>query len=119
MCTKSLHEKASWDNKNIEVFIKLYVKEVKAGYRPHTHFNREIGIILQLFLDQRVGKNTNEPNLKNKWDCMKKDWGYWKAMLKGETGLGWNHKKQTIDASDDWWEKKIHVHELIFAYELQ
>ncbi|KAI5652801.1 hypothetical protein M9H77_29988 [Catharanthus roseus] len=30
-------------------------------------------------------------------------------MLKDETGLGWNHNKQTINASYDWWKKKIQI----------
>ena len=26
-----------------------------------------------------------------------------------ETGLGWDANKQTIDATDEWWEEKIKV----------
>ena len=28
-------------------------------------------------------------------------------MIGKETGLGWNHRLRTIDASEEWWEKKI------------
>lgn len=28
-------------------------------------------------------------------------------MIGKETGLGWNHKLRTVDASEEWWEKKI------------
>ena len=28
-------------------------------------------------------------------------------MISKEIGLGWDPVKKTIDASDDWWEKKI------------
>ncbi|MFQ6646060.1 hypothetical protein Gotur_020079 [Gossypium turneri] len=24
-----------------------------------------------------------------------------------DTGLGWNPKKRTVDASDDWWESRL------------
>ncbi|MFQ6670601.1 hypothetical protein Gotur_035458 [Gossypium turneri] len=25
----------------------------------------------------------------------------------GDTGLGWNPIKRTVDASDDWWESRL------------
>ncbi|XP_012851818.1 PREDICTED: uncharacterized protein LOC105971511 [Erythranthe guttata] len=40
---------------------------------------------------------------------MKKEWGQWKTLLHGESGLGWNHIKGTVDATPEWWQKKIHV----------
>jgi hypothetical protein len=38
---------------------------------------------------------------------LKKEWNIWKRLIGKETGLGWDPVKKTIDASDDWWEKKI------------
>ncbi|XP_059639634.1 L10-interacting MYB domain-containing protein-like [Cornus florida] len=31
----------------------------------------------------------------------------WEALLRGETGIGWDTERQTIDASSDWWETKL------------
>ena len=28
-------------------------------------------------------------------------------MIGKETGLGWNHRLRTVDASEEWWEKKL------------
>lgn len=90
------------------------MKEVKTGHRPHNHFNKSDwnNIIADFRLES--GRKYKRAQLKNKWDCKKKDWRYWKEMLKDETGLGWNHNKQTINASYDWWKKKIQVHKFIF-----
>ena len=40
---------------------------------------------------------------------MKARWGLWKKLKGRETGLGWDHEKWTIAASDEWWAKKIEV----------
>ncbi|MBA0650011.1 hypothetical protein Goklo_017502 [Gossypium klotzschianum] len=39
---------------------------------------------------------------KNRWDVLKKEWKAWKKLKDGDTGLGWNPIKRTVDASDDW-----------------
>ncbi|KAG8378574.1 hypothetical protein BUALT_Bualt08G0151000 [Buddleja alternifolia] len=44
---------------------------------------------------------------ENRWDSLKKEWGIWKRLLRGESGLGWNNEKGTIEATPDWWQRKI------------
>ena len=44
--------------------------------------------------------------LKNKWDSLKKEWSVWHKLFAKETGLGWDSVKHTVDAPDEWWEKK-------------
>ncbi|MFQ6670605.1 hypothetical protein Gotur_035458 [Gossypium turneri] len=48
----------------------------------------------------------SQRQLKNRWDALKKEWKAWKKLKDGDTGLGWNPIKRTVDASDDWWETK-------------
>ncbi|KAF2292273.1 hypothetical protein GH714_018359 [Hevea brasiliensis] len=38
---------------------------------------------------------------------MKDQWKMWKALKGNETGLGWDHKKGTVVAADEWWNEKI------------
>ena len=47
--------------------------------------------------------------LKHKYDGFKVRWALWKKLKGKETGLGWDHEKGTIAASDEWWLKKIEV----------
>ncbi|MFQ6646057.1 hypothetical protein Gotur_020079, partial [Gossypium turneri] len=37
------------------------------------------------------------------------EWKAWKKLKGEDTGLGWNPKKRTVDASDDWWESRLKV----------
>jgi hypothetical protein len=40
---------------------------------------------------------------------LKKEWNIWKRLIGKEIGLGWDSVKKTIDAPDEWWEKKLQV----------
>ncbi|KAK8949408.1 hypothetical protein KSP39_PZI006186 [Platanthera zijinensis] len=31
----------------------------------------------------------------------------WNNLVRGETGLGWNASRKTIDASDEWWDERL------------
>lgn len=106
--------KAHWDNKSTEIFIRLCVQEMNAGNRPGTHFNKIGWDNLIKKFSAATNRKYTRIQLKNKWDSMKKEWGLWQALLHGESGLGWNHIKGTVDATPEWWQKKIQV-TLIFG----
>nr|GMC67926.1 L10-interacting MYB domain-containing protein-like [Ipomoea batatas] len=38
---------------------------------------------------------------------MRSRWGLWKQLRGKETGLGWDHDKGTISATDEWWDLKV------------
>ncbi|KAL3502765.1 hypothetical protein ACH5RR_037214 [Cinchona calisaya] len=40
---------------------------------------------------------------------MKKEWQLWNKLIGKETGLGWDPIKKTIDASNDWWNKRLEI----------
>ncbi|KAK9272485.1 hypothetical protein L1049_002858 [Liquidambar formosana] len=42
-------------------------------------------------------------------DNLKKEWQIWDKLVGHETGLGWNYAKQTVDATPEWWDRKIQV----------
>ncbi|XP_012832853.1 PREDICTED: uncharacterized protein LOC105953711 [Erythranthe guttata] len=104
--------KANWDNKTTEVFIRLCVQETTAGNRPGSHFNKIGWDNLVKKFSSATNRNYTRIQLKNKWDIMKKEWGQWKAILHGESGLGWNQIKGTVDATPEWWHKKIQANPL-------
>lgn len=66
--------KAYWNDKTLEVVIKLFFHETLAGNRPNGHFNI-IGwknIISKFAIETK--KNCDYKQIKNKWDGLKKDW---------------------------------------------
>ncbi|XP_021761998.1 uncharacterized protein LOC110726791 [Chenopodium quinoa] len=38
---------------------------------------------------------------------MRKDWRLWKNLKQSETGIGWDPKSGKIDATNEWWQRKI------------
>jgi hypothetical protein len=59
--------------------------------------------------NEKTEKQYCYKQLKNKWDSLKKDCNIWKRLIGKKTGIGWDLVKKTIDALDDWWEKKLQV----------
>ena len=51
-------------------------------------------------MKKATGKDYTRPQLKNKWDGLKNEWKLWKQLKGKETGLGWNIKKNTSDATE-------------------
>ncbi|CAL9013503.1 unnamed protein product [Prunus brigantina] len=98
---------AVWNNQNTTIFCDLCIKEVEAGNRLGTHFKKEGWENVRISLSKETGAEYDKSQLKNKWDALKEQWKIWKELIGKETGLGWNSKLGTIDASDEWWHNKI------------
>ncbi|KAL6345455.1 hypothetical protein AAG906_017174 [Vitis piasezkii] len=99
--------KAYWDDITMDAFIKVCVTETLAGNRPNSHFNK-LGWknVIKAF-NNLTGRNYQYRQLKNKWSSLKKDWQLWNTLIGKETGLGWDPMRQTINASNEWWDKKL------------
>ncbi|PPS19173.1 hypothetical protein GOBAR_AA01392 [Gossypium barbadense] len=88
----TLATKAVWDDELTLIFCELCVNEVNAGNRPTTHLNSKgCENVVALF----------------QWDTLKKEWRLWRELLKDSTGIGWCPSKRTVDATEEWWAKKI------------
>ncbi|XP_056686055.1 L10-interacting MYB domain-containing protein-like [Spinacia oleracea] len=105
---KVKRSKATWDDESTRIFCEVCADEVHAGNRPNTHFNRVGWDNVVKKFQLRTGKRYDKKQLKNKWEKLKSEFSTWKNLHK-ETGLGWNHDNNTIDASEDWWENKEQV----------
>ncbi|KAL2893661.1 hypothetical protein RDABS01_009570 [Bienertia sinuspersici] len=66
---------------------------------------------IQLDVERRIGRAfNNSDNYKHKYDTMRRDYCLWKALKNSETGLGWDPVSRKIDASNEWWQRKIKEH---------
>ncbi|KAL5555851.1 hypothetical protein UlMin_038087 [Ulmus minor] len=99
--------KAVWDAESTNTFCELCIKEVEARLCPGTHFDKVGWENLCKNFSTATGRMYTKAQLKNKWDALKTDWKFWKDLIGKETGLGWNSKKKTIDASDECWLSRL------------
>ncbi|PPR85269.1 hypothetical protein GOBAR_AA35424 [Gossypium barbadense] len=103
----TLTTKAVWDDELTLIFCELCVNKVNAGNRPTTHLNSKGWENVVALFQAKTQKNYGKPQLKNKWDTLKKEWRLWRELLKDSTGIGWCPSKRTVDATEEWWAKKI------------
>ncbi|WKA01927.1 hypothetical protein VitviT2T_020176 [Vitis vinifera] len=96
--------KAYWDDIAMDAFIKVCVIETLAGNRPNSHFSKLGWKNVVKAFNNLTGRNYQYKQLKNKWSSLKK---LWNTMIGKETGLGWDPIRQTINASNEWWDKKL------------
>lgn len=101
--------KAVWNRGILHVFCDICIRAVQMGMRPGTHFSKQGWKYVIGQFERQSGQCFTKKQLKNKWDGIKKDWKIWKSLLDQGSKLGWDPKKQTIAASDDWWDEKIKV----------
>ena len=105
---KGLH-KATWDALATMVFCEGCKEEVIAGNRPLGCLSKNgYKNLAQKFL-ARTGRPYVKKQFKNKWDSLKKEYGYWLALKRAATGLGWDDKLGTVIADDEWWTLYIQV----------
>ncbi|XP_012846397.1 PREDICTED: uncharacterized protein LOC105966383 [Erythranthe guttata] len=88
-------------------FIELCEEEIGKGNRPNSHFNSSGWKILVRRFNEVTGKNYVYKQLRNHWDSMKKDWILFKKLMHQETGIGWDPLTNSIEASDEWWARKL------------
>lgn len=100
---------AKWDKRLVHKFCDLCIREIEIGNRPGMRLTT-IGWhnVLSNFAKE-TGRGYGLKQLKNKWDMLKRDQKLWKLLLENETGIKWNPRKDTLDASSNWWTEKIKV----------
>ena len=50
--------------------------------------------------------------IKNKWDHLKKEWKQYNECFDDDTGLGYDAGTGMLEASEEWWTRKITVSSL-------
>ncbi|PPD67244.1 hypothetical protein GOBAR_DD35878 [Gossypium barbadense] len=86
----TLATKVVWDDELTLIFCELCVNEVNAGNRPTTHLNSKGWENVVALFQAKTQKIYRKPQLKNKWDTLKKEWRLWRELLKESTATGEN-----------------------------
>ncbi|XP_011014260.1 PREDICTED: uncharacterized protein LOC105118094 [Populus euphratica] len=97
--------KVSWSKDMLHIFYDICIVAIEKGMRPNTHFDKTGWKFIMVVFKEKTSLAFTKTQLKNKWDGAKKEWRIWKKLI-SETGVGCNNEFGTINASDEWWNKK-------------
>ncbi|GAV56764.1 Myb_DNA-bind_3 domain-containing protein [Cephalotus follicularis] len=109
MVIKKTTQQATWPMPLVMIFCDAIIKEIASGGLANTHLSKEGWKNVVEAFNTSTGKDYDYHQLKNKWDQLKKDYSLWKDLIGNDTRLGWSYTKQTVNANDEWWEKKIQL----------
>ncbi|KAK9006884.1 hypothetical protein V6N11_019215 [Hibiscus sabdariffa] len=104
--------KAVWDLKETKYFIQGCLDQVSKGERNGTNLTKQVWQAFTSYFFDLTGKNYDKSQFKNRWDSLKREWSIWFKLFAKETGIDWDSVKNTVDASNEWWEQKIAVYDV-------
>ena len=83
--------KTTLDDNNTEIFVNLCVDEIVVNRnKPGLHINKRGWDNIIARYKNHTGVEYTKTQLKNRWDRLRQEWGWWKDLIRGELGLGWN-----------------------------
>jgi hypothetical protein len=80
--------------------------QLSKGERVGTSFTKKGWNNIVSRFHELTGRKYEKVQLKNRYDSLRKDWQEWYNLFGKETGLGWDPVNNTVQAPDDWWERK-------------
>ncbi|KQK18034.1 zinc finger CCCH domain-containing protein 43-like [Brachypodium distachyon] len=100
--------KATWDAVAHRAFLDVCIEEVEANNRPTQCLNAVGYANLISKFNERMKRNYDRKQMKNRWETLKNDYNTWKTLTQRASSIGRDPNTHTIAASDEWWEKEIH-----------
>lgn len=79
------------------IFCNFYLKEIELENCSKTYFKEEDSYNIIKNIGERIEREYNRTQFKNKRDLLKKDWKLWKELKYRSTRLGWDPSKKTVD----------------------
>ena len=107
--TKGKGGQANWTELMYKIFLEFCVEEMVAGNRPGHYFNDRGQKNIAAKFKRATSLDWTEPQFRNRWGRLKRDWTKWNGLLYSTTGAGWDPITKTISATDTWWQEKIAV----------
>ena len=110
--------RAVWSKETLYIFIDLcnQFMERSKGKRGAIVSQRLPWKKVEAEFQKRTKLSWDKNKLKHKYDWMRCRWSLWKQLKGREIGLGSDHDKGTISASDKWWDSKIQVSFFLCSY---
>ncbi|KAJ8444630.1 LOW QUALITY PROTEIN: hypothetical protein Cgig2_023693 [Carnegiea gigantea] len=102
-CKDGNKEIFQWMNEEMTILCETCLQYIAKHSRAQFFAWKEI----QQEVKKKIGRQCGANSCKYKYDTMKNDWRLWKQLKILETVLGWNPVTGKIEASDEWWMKKI------------
>ena len=97
--------------KELKAFCDLCAIQVLEGKRCGGYLKNEgVDAVIKQFGE--MGKVVTHMQVKNKWDHLRKQWKLYKECFDNETRLGIDAGTGKLDASSEWWTRKIAVSSL-------
>ena len=95
----------------LKTFCDLCAAQVLDDKRSGGFLKRE-GVDTVIKQLDEMGKVVSYMQFKNKWDHLRKQWKVYKECFECKTGLGIDSITGKLEASDEWWTRKIVVSSL-------
>ncbi|XP_054806174.1 L10-interacting MYB domain-containing protein-like [Prosopis cineraria] len=99
--------KATWDTTATKMFIELCLEQVHKNERKGGTFTKKGWKDIRAGFNEKSRRQYDKTQLKNKWDNLRKEWVLWDKLFGEEADLKWDNARNTVDAPDDWWAKKL------------
>ncbi|VFQ68017.1 unnamed protein product [Cuscuta campestris] len=103
----NVRERAQWERSRVITFCDICKRELENGNRSGGSLKKFVWTSIATKFKNETGLTYDSQQMKHKWDMLKKEWKNWRILKRLATGLGWNPRKGTIDATDDWWDRNI------------
>ena len=100
-----------WTNEQFDKFLDICIQGTMIGKRNGVGWGDKGWLWVEGEI-KAANLNFTREQLKHKWDWMKEQWKLWKALIRKETGIGWDPIKGIVDAPREWWDAKIEVSQL-------
>ncbi|XP_028795961.1 uncharacterized protein LOC114751454 [Neltuma alba] len=98
--------KAYWDVSTTGVFLKICMDQVFNKHRQGSSFTKLGWDNIHKTFNEKTGRGYEKKQLKNRLDNLRKEWKLFEQLIGKETGIGWDPERNTVVASDEWWERK-------------
>ncbi|XP_028773873.1 L10-interacting MYB domain-containing protein-like [Neltuma alba] len=99
--------KAHWDMSTTGVFLKICVDQIYSKLCQGSSFTKQGWDNIHKTFNEKTGRGYERKQLKNRLDNLRKEWKTFDKLIVKETSIAWDPERNTVVASDEWWERKL------------